>query len=368
MMNSLVFETKNKSSLTLSGTSNSIIVNAFSSALQKYFFGHFLNRSLGASSATALAYHSPNINFDEQDFVILEYSVNESVFLYAKQIQIESTYNQLANIVDIAAHQNCMSVFVNFPTVTRFGWRTPILELIEQKFCKHGAFLFDIDNIIGRAAKLSGLKPTSFFMDKLHLRRETGFVVGQILAEQLNRIKNLETNSAHMSRTPETYQRAQFVEANNSRAKITRSSKLISTSLLTLNEGESFTVHPEHYPYVIRACVYNEARSKGKLMHGNKELIAAPRYATLYGKANDFTLVCLPAGLDQTQMMEPSTITYARPSNDIEAIFEVAGVVVEYPYQFHDLHVTKLAEPMSVMLHENISASDLERVIATAHQ
>ncbi len=286
--------------ICLSGTSNSILRPGLVSGMEAGApHAYIENHSIGASGTVALGYHLKTIDFTKFDFCVLDYCVNEEVFLFTKQTSIEQTASNVLDLLARATEAGCRCVFVIFPHEKRLTRERPFDDWLKRHVMATGVPIFDIYPLLEAIGRQLDIRPNGLFLDMMHVHREIAVLVGRHVARRID----ASFRSGHRldARDAGPFDRLEYVRADELRGiaagrAATAQSKLVTADYASIEPGETFTVEWHEGAALCGLC-YDQSCGK-PIVEATAEgarirLIDEHQSIARNGK---FTLICCPIG------------------------------------------------------------------------
>lgn len=251
----------------LSGTSNAIIARGMNFPLSRDpRITRFTNQSYGASGTVALADHLRQIDFSQYDFCVLDYCVNEEVFISKKESTTENAMNNLLAAVDAASVAGCQPLIVILPTSTWGNYPRPFEAGIMEELAARSVPVFNFYTFTKEFVAHTGLTFHDMFLDPMHIHRELGAAIGTALVDYMaDRIDTVPI----LTVTKRTYDPLQFVpytdlKVTGEARPVTRESSLLTRKCLAIAPGAEITVTTS-FPGMIAGVSFDASRSVGEI-------------------------------------------------------------------------------------------------------
>lgn len=333
----------------LSGTSNSILARGIKYPLARDpRVTSFTNRSYGASGTVALANHLQYIDFTKYDFCILDYCVNEEVFISINESTTDSAMNNLMAAVDAASRAGCQPLILILPTSTRANYPRPFETAIIDKLGEHAVPIFNFYTFSKAFCGRTGLDFKDLFLDPMHIHREIGEAIGAALVDYM---------ATHIKVTPTTatpsyeYDPLGFIpykqfNVTGKSIQMQRESSLLQRSLLQITPEATITATAAASGHVTGVC-FDASRSVGTLTASAFQQICLSLKPNVpfFRQTRGLTLVMqpipTPVVLDDNHKI---TLTYnfnGTLDDHIHphAALTISGLSVRYTNQKRPLHV-----------------------------
>ena len=229
----------------LSGTSNAIIARGVNYPLARDpRITSFANHSYGASGTVALGDHLRDIDFSQYDFCVLDYCVNEEVFISINESTTDMAMNNLLAAVDAASLAGCQPLIVILPTSTRINYPRPFENAIMDELAARCVPVFNFYAFANDFAAQTGISFDQQFLDPMHIHREIGAAIGTALIDYMaERIETAPT----LTPLARTYDPVDFVpytafQVKGDAQEVTRESSLMSRDCLEILPGAEITI------------------------------------------------------------------------------------------------------------------------------
>jgi hypothetical protein len=298
----------------------------------------------------ALGYHLANIDFSLFDFCVVDYCVNEEVFLFTKQTTLDQSASNVLDLLARATAAGCRCVFVIFPHEKRLTRERPFEDWLKLHVMALGVPVFDIYHLIETIGRRLDMGPERFFLDMMHVHREIAVLVGRHVARKLDAAFRSEARLE--PKTAGLFDRLELVRADelgglaNGRMG-TAQSKLIKADYASIEVGESFTVNHPDGGTLCGLCFDQscgkpivEATAEGARIR----LVDEHQSIARNGK---FTLICCPVGkpVDFGSAGLTVTVEDHRESSSIRGKpFLLSGVVVRWRGQQQQSYVLPICD------------------------
>lgn len=361
----------------LSGTSNSVLAKSLSYSFKTDpAVTDFTNVSYGASGTVALGDHLRKIDFSQHDFCVLDYCVNEEVFIWQKDSSIFAAMNNLYAIIDASARAGCQPIVMIFPSSTRANHKRPLEEAIIDQLRARGIPVFNFYDFAARLTAQSGLGFKDLFLDPMHVRREIGHFMGNTAITYMKSVAQAgrpAPEPSELSYQPLSFVPFQEVTVSCDRQIEHRETKLAAADLLRITPDTQLEF-PLDAPAEVIGMTYNAARTIGKLSPpaAPGETLMEVKASGLFSKQRGLTLVTVPmthplsakGDMATLQYDFHGTVTDTQPSPALE----LSGFVLRSLEQSLPVHFcTHASEP--VILEDSLSDTDLTglaEVLATS--
>lgn len=329
--------------IILTGTSNSIITKGLSFGLRdSKAVSELSNLSFGASGSVAMGSHLRRMDFTGVDFCLLDYCVNEEVFIEQGQSSAEIAMNTTMAMLDAAARAGCQPVVLILPSTLRKVHPRLYEAALEDALAPLGVPIFNV-------YRLFDLMPDrpfrDWFMDSMHITREVVYHLGTVLADWMAK------TAAGRPRQPlVTERRYHPVEAiTTERCALTGRSllrhyenKMMKISLQRL-EGPGQIELPIDRPAKIIGLTYNAGRTIGSLtISGEDTPFETIKATVLFSTERGFTVISTPVRTPPRVDPPLARIDYTPiPSEDgrPEAALELIDILLEYIDDELPMHV-----------------------------
>lgn len=357
----------------LSGTSNSVLAKSLN-----YSFNtdpavtDFTNVFYGASGTVALGDHLRKVDFSQHDFCVLDYCVNEEVFIWQKDSSIDAAMNNLYAMIDASAQAGCQPIVMIFPSSTRANHKRPLEEAIIDQLRARGIPVFNFYDFASRLTAQSGLDFKDLFLDPMHVRREIGHFMGKTAVAYMKSVAAAgrpAPEASELNYRPLSFVPFQEVTVSCSRQIERRETKLAAAELLRITPGTrlDFAIKA---PAEVIGMTYNAARTIGKLSSpaAPEETLMQVKPSGLFAKQRGLTLVTVPMTRPLSVPGDAATLHYdfegtvsdTQPSPALE----LSGFVLRSLEQSLPVHFcTHASEP--VILENSVSDTDLAALIDT---
>jgi hypothetical protein len=167
------------------GTSNSILKNGYVSGLR---FSPYVDTvqqfCLGHSTSVSLPYTTKGVNFDDFDYCLVDFVVNEETFEKFPESHREIR-NRLDFLISLLAEKKCVPVAMIMPVQIRVDKPLPVYRLYLEYFREHNFPVFDGYDALRRLMAGSDTPLPSYFRDPSHLSNWAATALGLALGEQL---------------------------------------------------------------------------------------------------------------------------------------------------------------------------------------
>lgn len=256
----------------LTGTSNSIITGGISRGLERTpLVRSFTNASYGASGTVAIGDHLRNIDFSQHDVCVIDYFVNEEVFLFLGETTLERAVSNVMALVDAASRAGCLPVIVILPTLQRLGLDRPLEEALLEKLAPLGVPYFNTYDFIEGLVARQGFEAEELFLDNNHVLRRLGDFIGFHIVDILSRLDPdrfdlVETDYSYWPLAFAPYQdlEVEGEGASEGAQEVSRASRLMSCDLLSIPPGARITARHAGQGE-IAGITYNQARTWGEI-------------------------------------------------------------------------------------------------------
>ncbi|MBL8562998.1 MAG: hypothetical protein JNN06_12030 [Gemmobacter sp.] len=281
----------------LSGTSNSIIADGISTVLARSpDVTQFRNASYGASGTVAIGDHLRGIDFAAHDVCIIDYCVNEEVFLFQNLTALEDALSNMFNMVDAASRAGCLPVVLILPTQQRIDRARPLEAGLLERLRAFGVPFFNAYDHITALGTRYGIVPDDLFMDANHIQRWLNKFIGQQIIAFL---KGLDFTALRLRETGQSYRPLAFLPhermaiTGDSRI-VAQESRLMTREVVSLAPGAVMQLDLPA-PCILSGVTLNAARSWGRLTQAESgaELFRT-NVPSLFSAKRGLTLVSLP--------------------------------------------------------------------------
>jgi hypothetical protein len=356
-----------KPRVVLSGTSNSILTQGFSSAVaEDPRIASFANHSLGASGTVAVGYHLRDIDFSKYDVCLIEYCVNEEVFLLLGETTLAETIDNMCNLVDRAARAGCRAFFVVMPSRNRFRFRRPFQDWLETVMRAHGVPVIDTYSILMRAVEAHRLQIPQLFLDPVHLKRAVAVVLGRFIADEVVRIAAepipILAVDAALTHRPVEYIPASALRLGGGAKLIERQSRLVSAELAEIPAGAT-VAWSDTRGGEICGIVYDQTGSHGRLEDAATGTILHSGKDPEPGRVGRFTLVANPLTTNHTYEPGGFELRVAKRAATDDC-FRIAGFVIRPAVEPRPTAFLPVSERLRVV--ESFATPQLIEEIAAA--
>ena len=255
----------------MSGTSNSLIAKGINAAFSTSpAVTSFTNQTYGASGTVAIGDHLRNIDFAKHDFCVLDYWVNESVFIWQKESTTESAVNSISAMIDAASIAGCKPIAIIFPDEKRLNAERPFEDAVKDIFRSRGIPVFDSYKFAERIMAASNFSYEELFLNPMHIRREIGKFMGDIAIKYMQ--TDLGRAKPQISKTELTYQPLGFLSHKDVRIEgiaelVQRETRLLKTEVLRIEPGARIHLSVDG-PVEVIGLTCNAARSIGEFRDG----------------------------------------------------------------------------------------------------
>ena len=281
----------------LSGTSNSIIADGISTAFARSpDVTEFRNASYGASGTVAIGDHLRGIDLAAQDVCIIDYCVNEEVFLFQGLTALEDALSNIFNMVDAASRAGCLPVILILPTQQRIGRARPLEEGLIARLRAFGVPFFNTYDYMAVLCERHGFPADALFMDLNHIQRWLNKLIGQQIIAFL---KKLDFSALRLRETGLTYRPLAFLPherltITGASQVVTHKTRLMTREVLNLAPGAVMQFDLAG-PCRLSGLTLNAARSWGRLTQAESgaELFRT-NVPALFSVKRGLTLVSLP--------------------------------------------------------------------------
>ena len=256
--------------IALTGTSNSLLTQGFASAISSDpRVAEFGNYSLGASGTVAVGYHLPAIDFSKYNVCIVDYCVNEEVFLLMGETSIQDTINNMLNLIDTAAKAGCRCMFVVFPSKNRFDRKLPFQQWLTMTLAIRGIPVVDCYKILKTVVDGGTVEASQLFLDNVHLKRGVARVLGKHVVGLAEGILKSPV-AARIEDDTLTHQEVAYVPAASLKvsrhARLReRSSRLLTVQVVEAKAGSTFG-YSNGTAGQICGLVFDVADSQGRIV------------------------------------------------------------------------------------------------------
>ena len=357
----------------LSGTSNSVLAKGIN-----YTFPNdpavtaFTNQSYGASGTVALGDHLRKIDFSQHDFCVLDYCVNEEVFIWQKDSSSDAAMNNLYAIIDAASQAGCQPIVMIFPSSTRANHKRPFEEAITHELLSRGIPVFNFYTFAQRITTHADIAFMDLFLDPMHVRREIGRFMGQAALAYMKSVKDAGRPATHQSDM--IYQPLSFVPfdavtLSGERQIEHRETKIASADLLRIAPDNALrlaTGKKEAVDVIGLTC--NAARTIGTLHEGTQtgEVLTQIKSSALFAEKRGLTLVTLPIRQPLRVPNGDAVIHYSFDGTTTEAqpapALELSGFVLRSAQTHLPVHIaTHATAPLA--LEDTVSDADLTALV-----
>lgn len=322
----------------LSGTSNSILANGLSTALARDpQIETFTNASYGASGTVAIGDHLQRIDFTKHDVCIIDYCVNEEVFVHLGVTTPESAVSNICNLVDAASRAGCLPVIAILPTYQRIGLGRPLEEALIRAFAPYGVPIFNVYDYIEPFAQRHDFELRDLFLNPNHIQRELGYFVGLEITRFLS---EADLQTVALRETATDYQPLTFIPHDQLRVRgesrlLERSSRLMTRCFLNISPGSEVQLEHEG-PCILSGISLNASRSSGRLTEQETRTeIFSYEHKTQFTLKRELTQVSLPLQPAMTLETGSATLNYLANDPDgtdhPESQLELSGFIVTAP-------------------------------------
>lgn len=358
----------------LSGTSNSVLAKGIN-----YTFPNdpavaaFTNHSYGASGTVALGDHLRKIDFSQHDFCVLDYCVNEEVFIWQKDSTPEAAMNNLYAIIDAASQAGCQPIVMIFPSSTRANHKRPFEEGITDQLMARGVPVFNFYRFAERIAAQSDLTFSDLFLDPMHVRRELGQFMGHVAIEYMKSVA--DAGAAPLVNNDLSYQPLGFVPfeqivISGERNVVHHETKLAAADFLRVSPDNTMTVSAQGIldgAVDVIGLTYNATRTIGKLQDSaTQEPILQIKPSALFAENRRLTLVSRPVSHPLHMADGTADIAYYFDGETTEKqpapAVELAGFVLRSAQTRLPVHIATHATA-PVALEDTVSDADLTALV-----
>jgi hypothetical protein len=332
----------------LSGTSNAIIARGLNYPLGRDpRVTSFTNRSYGASGTVALADHLRNIDFSQYDFCVLDYCVNEEVFISINESTSDSAMNSLFSAIDAASLAGCQPLVVILPTSTRLNYPRPFENGIMDELATRSVPVFNFYTVAHQFAAHTGLTFHDMFLDPMHIHRELGSVIGTALINYM--AERIETPPT-LTTLDRTYDPLDFVpytefQVNGEVTAVTRESSLLTRDCFAISPNAQITVTAPSAGK-ITGISFDASRSVGdiKTQDATQTCLSLKPSSSFFRKTPNLTQMVLPVPQPITlDKNNSSTLHYSfdGPLTDIHpsAAMTLSGISIRHTDCARPVHI-----------------------------
>ena len=359
----------------LSGTSNSVLAKGIN-----YTFPNdpavtaFTNRSYGASGTVALGDHLRKIDFSEHDFCVLDYCVNEEVFIWQKDSTPDAAMSNLAAAIDAASLAGCQPIVMIFPSSTRANHKRPFEEAITERLMSRGIPVFNFYTFAQRITAQGDLDFNDLFLDPMHIRREVGRFMGQAALAYMKSAMSAgrpEPRQSDLVYHPLSFVPFDDVTVSGAPQIEQRETKLAAADLLRITPGNTLKIAAGTTGAVDLAGVTcNAARTIGTLHEvaqtdtaQTNDVLTRVKASAFFALKRGLTLVTLPVTHPlHIEAGEEAVIRYDfdGTTTDLQPdpALELSGFILRHVDAFVPVHIATHATA-PVALEDTISDADL---------
>lgn len=282
----------------LSGASNAIIARGMNFPLSRDpRISRFTNQSYGASGTVALADHLRQIDFSQYDFCVLDYCVNEEVFISIDESTADSAMNSLFAAIDAASLAGCQPLVVILPTSTRLNYPRPFEKGIMDELATRSVPVFNFYTFAQQFAAHTGLTFHDLFLDPMHVHRELGAAIGTALIDYMaQRIEITPT----LTTIDRTYDPLDFVpytafQVTGEAKSVTRESALMSRDCLAITPDAQITLTAPAAGK-ITGISFDASRSVGQItsQDGTQTCLSLKLSSAFFRETRSLTQMTLP--------------------------------------------------------------------------
>lgn len=361
---------KSKSRVLLSGTSNSLIAKGINASFSANpAVTKFTNQTYGASGTVAIGDHLRNIDFSKHDFCVLDYWVNESVFIWQKESTTKSAINSISAMIDAASIAGCKPIAIIFPDQNRLTAKRPFEDAVKDNFRSRGIPVFDSYKFAERIMAASNFSYEELFLNPMHIRREIGKFMGEIAIKFMQ--SDLGQAKPQITKTELTYHPLSFLPHENVRVKgtaklVQRETRLLKTDVLRIEPGARIHLSVDG-PVEVIGLTCNAARTIGDLKDGKTgEPISKIASSALFSEKRSLTLVSLPLINPLLIKDDEGVIEYVfngETKADQPAVaLELQGFVLRHIGQDKPVHIA-VSSPAPLALEDLVTDDELIALI-----
>lgn len=357
----------------LSGTSNSVLARGLNYPLTNDSrVSKFTNYSYGASGSVALGDHLRKMDFLQQDFCILDYCVNEEVFIWQKQSHVDAAMNNLNAAIDAASRNRCQPIVLMLLTTKRADYARPFEEAIVAELSTRGVPVFNFYEFARNLTHVTDLEFEDLFLDRMHIRRELGYFIGQAVLDYMERSKDkqLTSTSSDLRYQPIGFVPLEEIDIIGSHELIHAKTKLLKTKLSRILPEAQIILKPRGRGSVdseIIGLTCNAARTVGTLSDATTgQQLHEIMPTGLFTKARGLTLVSRPLKTPIQFKASKAVIEYTWQTCPLaehqpDPALELSGFILRTVGQENEMPVhIATCETGPVALHEQVSEAQLQ--------
>ena len=357
----------------LSGTSNSVLARGVNYPLANDpRVSVFLNQSYGASGSVAVGDHLRKIDFSQYDFCVLDYCVNEEVFIWQNESSVDVAMNNMNAAIDAASKSRCQPIVLILPTSKRANHKRPFEDAIITELFSRGVPVFNFYEFAKELVRVSELEFSDLFLDPMHIRRELGQFIGQVVLDYMEQSADKPSG---LEETELRYHPLDFVpmdriEVSGDAEIVRRETKLASAKLLRIQPGAQLKfMVPDSTTGVteIIGMTCNAARSVGSLTDpASGQELQNIKPSSLFAKARGLTLVSLPIKSPLRVSGSSAVIEYSWQARDLaehqpDPALELAGFITRTVGRNAEapVHIASCGNG-PIALHEEVSETQMQ--------
>lgn len=262
--------------VTAIGTSNMLLRNAIRQPLESDQRISFRNLGIGASGSVLLGMRLDQAELDKSDVLVLEFGVNEENFVQENSSSHEAVTNAMRFAIDRACRAGCLPVLLLLPNLP-FMDEGPAQQTMRTVFERAGLPVFDVSDIVRRAAAFAQVQPVTLFRDPKHLKPTVARAIGVLLIDALrsvplDRLQPVRETGAPFR--PIRFMPATDLVGRDHPALFERKTRLISAVGALLKAGEELVIPDLGGPASIVGVLANGARTRGLLESEDGEKLA----------------------------------------------------------------------------------------------
>lgn len=202
------------------------------------------NFSIGASTSFALPMWMQNCDFQDYDFVLLDFALNEEVWVKLGIAQLEHVEGCILSFMSTLGDNGPRPVIAILPSLSGHADVMPVRAMYRRIATENGYPLFDGYEFLQRHGHKLAIAPDGAFLDVDHMERDVGHAFGQEIAAGLAEIAARPTKKGKKAVKAGDYRYIYLNQCDiTGGTVIDRVTSVISARPVRLEGGASVTVH-----------------------------------------------------------------------------------------------------------------------------
>lgn len=255
----------NNLKIALLGTSNSVLSSGYKTYLKK---SNYLIDSYGIGDVSTIYGIYQIITNDivnKYDFCLIDYCINEFIFLQNNILTYERVYFYILGIISLFKEKKCIPFFLLLSPKDIDTKDNMLYRNICKKF---NIFYIDIDKILYKKKY-----EQEIYSNPSHYTEEYQKVIAEIILQKIDNFKPKEINFTFFNKYPINFSTLSSSDCNVNFENCTRavySTNLLTTNVYLLDKDSKISVETKN---TLLACIFYASESNGYIFFYSKDNI-----------------------------------------------------------------------------------------------